>query len=184
MAVFRGRYTADPDPAEHAGLVLFHIGIRINQLRKPRDWVPVLLWMPRMLRELYARPELGMLSAEVYNSGRTFLVVQYWRDFDSLKNWAGAHDHRHLPAWRAFNRAARTTEAAGVFHETFVIGAQNSETVYVDMPVMGMARATRHVPIARRGQTAARRLEHSTDLEHRTDFEHSTDDVPAVRVDY
>jgi len=160
--IARGRFTADPDPDQHAGLVLFHIGMRINRLREPHHWVPVLRAMPRMLDELSARPELGLLSFEVFRSGRTFLVVQYWRDFDSLNSWARSGDQPHLPAWRAFNRAARRSDAAGVFHETFLIGTQNSETVYVDMPVMGMARATRHVPIARRGQSAAHRIDPTT----------------------
>ncbi|MCY7287068.1 MAG: DUF4188 domain-containing protein [Cryobacterium sp.] len=161
VMIARGRFTADPDPNEHAGLVLFHIGIRINRFREPQTWVPALLAMPRLLRELAAKPELGMLSAEVYNAGRIFLVVQYWRDFESLNNWASNIDHPHLPAWRAFNRAARRSDAAGVFHETFIIGAQGSESVYVDMPVIGMARATAHVPIARRGQTSAHRLDNN-----------------------
>lgn len=156
--IARGRHTGDPDPDQHAGLVLFHIGMRINRLRAVRTWLPVLLGMPRMLRELSAHPELGLLSFEVFRSGRTFLVVQYWRDFASLDTWARSADNLHLPAWKAFNRAARRSDAAGVFHETFVIGAHGSETVYVDMPVMGLARATRHVPIARRGQSAAHRI--------------------------
>ena len=157
--VVRGRHTAQPDPDAHAGLVLFHIGMRINRLRAVRTWLPVLAAMPRMLRELSAHPQLGLLSFEVFRSGRTFLVVQYWRDFASLNAWARAADDLHLPAWRAFNQAARRSDAAGVFHETFVIGAQGSETVYVDMPVMGLARATRHVPIAGRGQSAAHRID-------------------------
>jgi quinol monooxygenase YgiN len=158
-AIARGRFTAQPDPDEHAGLVLFHIGMRINRLRSPRTWLPVLLAMPRMLRELSAQPELGLLSFEVFRSGRTFLVVQYWRDFAALDAWARSADAPHLPAWRAFNRAARRSDAAGVFHETFVVGVHGSETVYVDMPVMGLARATRHVPIAARGQSAAHRID-------------------------
>lgn len=161
-AVVRGRFTADLDPDEHAGLVLFHVGMRINRLREPRTWVPVLLAMPRMLRELTAHPELGLLSFEVYLSGGTILVVQYWRDFDALNSWARSGDAPHLPAWRAFNRAARRGDAAGVFHETFVVGAEGSEAVYVDMPVMGLARATRHAPIERRGQSAAHRMDPAT----------------------
>lgn len=161
-AIARGRHTADLDPDEHSGLVLFHIGMRINRLRAVRTWLPVLLGMPRMLRELSTRPELGLLSFEVFRSGRTFLVVQYWRDFAALDAWARSADELHLPAWRAFNRAARRCDAAGVFHETFVIGAAPVETVYVDMPVMGLARATRQVPVARRGQSAAHRIDPAT----------------------
>ncbi|MGW4528017.1 DUF4188 domain-containing protein [Amycolatopsis sp. NPDC004378] len=154
----RGRFTAHPDPEHHNGLVLFHIGMRINRLRSPHTWLPVLLAMPRMLRELSAHPELGLLSFEVFRSGRTFLVVQYWKDFASLTAWARAADAPHLPAWRAYNRAVRHSDAAGVYHESFVIGDHGCEAVYVDMPVIGLARATRHVPIATRGQSAAHRM--------------------------
>ncbi len=156
--IARGRFTADPDPDEHTGLVLFHLGMRINRLRAVRTWTPVLAAMPRMLRELSAHPELGLLSYEFFRSGRTVLVVQYWRDFAALNAWSRSDDAPHLPAWRAFNRVARRSDAAGVFHETFLVGAHYSETVYVDMPVMGMARATRHVPIAR-GESAAHRID-------------------------
>ena len=160
-AIVSGRHTADPDPVGHSGLVLFHIGMRINRLRSPRSWLPVLVAMPRMLRELSVHPELGLLSFELFRSGRTFLVVQYWRDFASLDAYARSPASSHLPAWRAFNRAARSSDAVGIFHETFVVGAENSEAVYVDMPVMGLARATRHVPIAQRGQSAAHRIDSS-----------------------
>lgn len=170
-ALARGRFSAAPDPDRHAGLVLFHIGMRINRLRAPRTWLPVLLAMPAMLRELSQRPELGLLGFETYRSGRTFLVVQYWRDFASLTAWARDTDAPHLPAWRAYNRAVRRSDAAGVFHETFTIGAGGSEAVYVDMPVMGLARATAHVPIAHRGQSAARRMDATVP------------DVPAVDPD-
>lgn len=168
--IARGRHTADLDPDADTGLVLFHIGMRINRLRAVRTWLPVLLGMPRMLRELSARPDLGLLSFEVFRAGRTFLVVQYWRDFAALDAWARSADDLHLPAWKAFNRAARRSDAAGVFHETFVIGPAQVETVYVDMPVMGLARATRHVPISRRGQSAAHRIDPDTP------------DTPAVEV--
>ncbi len=184
-AVARGRFTAELDPDEHAGLVLFHIGMRINRIREPRTWVPV-LHIPRMLRELTAHAELGLLSFEVYRSGRTVLVVQYWRDFDALNPWARSADAPHRPGRAVLARLRRAEllgsvrrrpAPAGVARvqpggpsqrrrwglpRDFVIGAGGSETVYVDMPVMGLARATRHGPIERRGQSAAHRLDPAT----------------------
>lgn len=162
-----GRHSADLDPEQHAGLVLFHVGMRINRLRAVHAWAPVLLAMRRMLVELTAHPELGLLDFSVFRSGRTFLAVQYWRDFAALDAFARTTDQPHLPAWRAYNRAARTSDAVGVFHETFTVGT-SWETVYVNTPVMGMARATRHVPIGHRGQSAAHRIDRRTP------------DVPAV----
>ena len=38
--------------------VVFLIGMRINKLWKVRKWLPVFVAMPRMLRELEARPRI------------------------------------------------------------------------------------------------------------------------------
>jgi hypothetical protein len=99
-AVTPGRTTADaPD-----GIVLFLIGVRLNRPWKLHRWLPVFAAMPRMLSELYRQPELGLLSARTYLSGRTVLLVQYWQDAEKLDAYATARDLAHLPAWRAFNR--------------------------------------------------------------------------------
>jgi hypothetical protein len=46
--------------------------------------------MPRMLKELYRRPELGFLHAEMWFS-RTIILLQYWRTTEHLladsKSW-------------------------------------------------------------------------------------------------
>ncbi len=159
MTVVPGRWSARPDAERDADLVLFLIGARFNKPWQVRSAVPVFLAMPRMLRELSAHPETGFVRGETYLSGLTVLVVQYWRSFDQLTMWARAPEELHLPAWRAFNAAARTSTAVGVFHETYRVGATGSEAVYVDMPVMGLAAATEHVPVERRGQSAARRID-------------------------
>ncbi|MES2584289.1 MAG: DUF4188 domain-containing protein [Pseudomonadota bacterium] len=41
--------------------------------------------MPRMLAELQAKPELGMLGGEMW-FGRTTILVQYWRSMDHVWN--------------------------------------------------------------------------------------------------
>lgn len=160
-----GRWSAASDAARHDGLVLFHIGMRINRWRAVRAWWPVFAAMAPMLSELARHPELGMLGAQSHWSGRTLMVVQYWRDLDALTGYSRAADRAHLPAWQAFNRAARAARAAGdraaavgIFHETYLIGAGQSEAVYVNMPVAGLAGATAHVPVGRRGDTAIERL--------------------------
>jgi hypothetical protein len=149
-----GRMTADAP----AGTVVFLIGMRLNRLRRVRSWAPVAAAMPRMLAELARQPELGLLGARTYVSGRTVLTVQYWRSAADLDRYARARDHEHLPAWREFNRRTRDNGDVGIFHETYVTGAH--ETVYVGMPAgFGLAGATSTVPIARRGQRAAHRLD-------------------------
>src|SRR4051794_41832441 len=118
-AVVAGRQTAVGD----RDVVVFLIGMRINKLRALRQWWPVFVAMPRMLRELASRPELGLLHAQTYLSGRTIQVVQYWRSTEDLLAYSHAADQEHLPAWRAFNRRARGVDAGGNFSQTYVLPA-------------------------------------------------------------
>lgn len=135
----RGERLSD---AHDGPVVLFLIGMRINRWHRPDKWLPVARAMPRMLAELYARPELGLLGHETALSGwRTLLTIQYWRDFDALHAYAHAKDQAHLPAWGAFNRASRGNDAVGIFHETYVVPEGAHESIYVDMPRFGLGRA-------------------------------------------
>lgn len=153
MTVERGRFTADFD----GDFVVFLIGMRVNRVRAVRSWLPVARAMPPMMRLLGARPELGCLGQQSW-FGRTTLLVQYWRDFESLSRFARDDSLPHLEPWRRFNRAARSTDAVGFWHETFQVRAGRYEAVYVNMPVFGFAAATRHVPVSGRGQTAGLRI--------------------------
>ena len=63
--------------------VVFLIGMRINSLVRVDRWLPVATAMPRMLKELQRRPELGLLHYEIWG-GRTTLVLQYWRSIEQL----------------------------------------------------------------------------------------------------
>lgn len=44
---------------------VFLIGMRINRPWLPHKWLPVATAMPRMLKELYTKPELGLISHEM-----------------------------------------------------------------------------------------------------------------------
>ena len=156
MSVFTGRYSA----TIYGDFVVFLIGMRINRPRRIRQWLPVATAMPRMLRELAAHPDLGLLAHRTYVSGRTVLTVQYWRSAEDLDRYARARDHAHLPAWREFNRRVRDNGDVGIFHETYVL--DRHETVYVNMPAdFGLGGATSLMPLASRGQRAAHRLDPS-----------------------
>lgn len=147
--------TTDDAPT---GTVAFLIGVRINRLRAVRRWGPVFAAMPRMLAELERTPELGLLSHQTFLSGRTVMVLQYWRSTGHLDAYARSRDQAHLPAWKEFNRRVRDSGDVGIFHETYVV--DRHETVYVGMPErFGLGGATALVPIARRGQRAAHRLD-------------------------
>lgn len=155
MEIHRGRFTdGHPD-----GVVVFLIGLRINRWWSLRHWWPAFVAMPRMLRELDATPGSGLLGYRLLLGAGGPTVVQYWRDLDALLAYATDVDREHRPAWRAFNeRARRSAGAAGIWHETYAVPAGGHESMYVDMPVSGLAAATRHVPVAARGDRARDRL--------------------------
>jgi hypothetical protein len=117
--------------------VVFLIGMRFNRPWKIHRWLPVVLAMPRMLKELYRQPEMGFLSANLW-FGRTVIVVQYWRSFEALEAYALARDAAHLPAWKAFNQRVGVNGDVGIWHETYLIGPGQYENVYVNMPPFGL----------------------------------------------
>ena len=125
----KGRWTAMRDEPH----VVFLIGMRFNKLWKVWSWLPVFLAMPRMIRELAEKPELGYLGGNVW-FGRTVVFVQYWRSFDALESYARARDSAHLPAWTAFNRAVGSNGDVGIYHETYPIEPGAYENIYVNMP--------------------------------------------------
>ena len=137
--------------------VVFLIGMRINQPLKIHKWWPVAAAMPRMVKELYAKAELGFLHAEMWPS-RTTIMLQYWRSMDQLLAYAKNRDAEHLPAWRAFNQAVGLNGSVGVWHESYRASAGTYENIYVNMPPFGLGRAgTLHEASARR-TTAAEQL--------------------------
>ena len=154
--VNKGRWTAATGAD---GKVLFLIGMRFNQLRKPWKWLPVLVAMPRMLVELQKNPSLGLVGKpRTFLSGRTILVWQYWESFEKLNDYARSAGNLHLPAWRAFNRSVRDNGSVGIFHETVLLSDASLETVYGNMPAFGLGAVTGVVPAGKRGQTSTARL--------------------------
>lgn len=152
--IMTGRQTATVDD----DVVVFLIGMRFNRLRRVRSWLPAFRAMPRMLQELAANPELGLLGVHSFWMGRTILAVQYWRSFEDLTAFARSKDHEHLPAWREFNRLVRDNGDVGIFHETYRVGSGTAESLYANMPRFGLGAAVGTAPVGARGQSAARRM--------------------------
>ena len=151
--VHKGRYTAAVD----GDFVVLLIGMRINRPWKPHKWLPFFVAMPRMLWWLDRHPEAGLLAwSAVWLHGPAF--VQYWRSFEDLNRFARAADQPHMPAWERFNRAIRASGDVGIWHETFKVRAGEYESVYANMPRLGLAAAGEHVPVGSTSQTSARRI--------------------------
>jgi hypothetical protein len=135
--------------------VVFLIGMRVNKPWKIHKWLPVLLAMPRMLRELEAQPESGFLG----HITAVTVIVQYWRSFDHLEAYARSQDRQHWPAWVTFNkRVGNSRGDVGIWHETYQVRAGDYETVYSGMPPFGLGKAGKLVPASGRRDSARGRF--------------------------
>lgn len=141
----------------HEGeLVAFHIGMQINRPWRPDLWLPAFLAMPRMLKELSADPDSGLLGYQLLFGRGGPYVVQYWDSIDKLYAYASDTSREHRPAWAEFNRRARKAPGAvGIWHETLQVS--RAESMYSATRTMGLAAATSVVPVERRHDRAAAR---------------------------
>jgi len=154
--VMSGRFTAEiSDP-----FVVFLIGMRVNQFWALHKWIPVASAMGPMLTALYKYPEKGFLGQETFMRLFPFeiMLMSYWRSFEDLEKFARSPDDPHLESWRQFNHAIGSSGTVGIWHETYLVQAGQYEAVYGNMPVFGLAAATKHVPAVGRKETARRRL--------------------------
>ncbi|AXG09346.1 DUF4188 domain-containing protein [Haloplanus rubicundus] len=138
--------------------VVFLIGMRINSWWKVHKWLPVFLAMPRMLRELDADSERGLLETRTWLGLRAPLLVQYWESFEALESYARDTEGEHLPAWKAFNRRVGEGGDVGIWHETFLVRDGEYEAVYNNMPPTGLGEVGEVVPASGRAETAGGRL--------------------------
>jgi hypothetical protein len=151
--VFEGSYTAENSD----DIVVFLIGMRINKRLAIRKWWPVFSAMPPMIRELYQhKDELGFLSMESYFGLRTTVMIQYWKSTEHLM--AYAKGQKHLTAWNEFNRKVGNNLAVGIYHETYIIKKGNYEAFYRNMPLYGLTKAAKHIPIRKDNNSAKKRL--------------------------
>lgn len=152
--IFPGRWTSQVE----SDLVVFLIGMRVNKPLAFSKWRPVASAMPKMQQELGRHPELGCVHTENW-FGRTTISVQYWRDYESLYAYARNPNQSHLPAWRAFNQAIRDNGTVGIWHETFRVERGGTESIYGNMPRIGLAAAFDHVKVVAGQHSAAKRMQ-------------------------
>jgi len=137
MTVINGRKTADFS----GPVTVFIIGMRINSFLKIGKWWPVFKSMGPMIEELARNKDSGFLGTEyALCSPRQIMLLQYWKDFDSLERYARSKDEKHWPAWVAFNRNIGSDGTVGIFHETYVVQGGAYETVYGNIPSFGLGK--------------------------------------------
>jgi hypothetical protein len=138
--------------------VLFLIGARINRWWKPWIYFPFLTTMPRMLGELAAAPELGLMHVQQHLGPGGATLIQYWRSFEHLEAYARSKQHVHQPVWAWFNQRFGSNGDIGIWHETYLIQPGAYENVYNNMPPYGLGAAGRLVDAVGARQEARQRV--------------------------
>lgn len=154
--IFPGRYTAERE----SSFVVFPIGLRVDRFWNFGKWWWVANAMAPMLKILQENPEKGLLGFESYYrfSPLSSIIVSYWRSFEDLENFARDRDAPHAAAWQRFNREIGADDSVGIWHETYLVQAGQYEAIYSNMPIYGLAAATKHVPVSERADTARTRI--------------------------
>lgn len=130
-------------------LVVIYLGMRAHTFRG----VGTLIGFGSKIRKAVAASPDGLLQHEnvLYSMFPLHVGMrQYWRDFDALEKWARSGAHAEW--WKAFLKDPKGT---GFWHETY---SRNGlvESVYIDMPPVGLASFASVVP-ARGSMFSARR---------------------------
>jgi hypothetical protein len=138
-----GRWTAQID----GDFVVFLIGAGLNRklhlLRSLRD-LGGRRGMKHMLDYLMEHPEKGLLG---YEFGLP-VIVQYWRSWAHLEEFARNTDDPHLKVWRDFWKRVGKDPRTGIWHETYLVRAGEFETVYGNMRPFGLGKAGTLIPLA------------------------------------
>lgn len=111
-----------------------------------------------MLRSLFRNPDSGFLHGEGFIYFGGIGLIQYWRSAEDLERFARSPLDPHLKAWQRFNKAVEKDGSVGIRHEICQVAAGQYEAIYGNMPRLGLAAATAHVPVGKRGDTARERL--------------------------
>ena len=161
MKIHKGRWTVRGDD----DVVVFIIGMRINKPWKVSQWWPVFSAMPKMLKWLDAHPQAGLLGTQqAFKGPLSPIMVQYWRSFEDLENFARSPEAPHLPAWKAFNASVRDSGDVGIWHETYRVSEGQYESIYHNMPPFGLGEVGRLVSATGRHESAAQRMDPGTSL--------------------
>jgi hypothetical protein len=153
--IFPGRYSARIE----GSFVVFRLGMRVNSYFSFWKWLPTLGVLTPVLRTLLrSRPPglLGSFSLFYLSAGRG--IVQYWRTFEDLEAFARSKESPFHELWRRYRQSPGADGTVGLWYEAFLVDPDYYESVYDNMPLAGLARASQHIPAVGRLETARRRL--------------------------
>ena len=153
------RYTVDL--SSYPDLVVIYLGMRVEE---PHGIQTLEVLGPQIRASVEEEPDGLLLHEQIIFSDEPPHVGmrQYWRDFDSLEEWA-----RTLPHKRWWTDYLRDRGGTSFWHETyFRRGGFDSMYVYVDDPPVGFGLFAPRSPAA--GPMFSARQRRDADLDTRT----------------
>ena len=162
--IIRTKFTARFD----GDFVVFLIGARPNRANPfNKGTAAVGKAFQSMVEELENDDSLGYLGGDSYVGVNTrksaTMMVQYWRSYEALQKWTYTRMGAHMKTVEQYMKEDRFDGTNGIWHETYKVRDGEYETVYANMPPMGLALATSAVPEPKMnngpGRMAARRIE-------------------------
>ena len=146
--IIEGRQTASYD----RDVVVFLIGMRVNSLRRAAAVDPGRRRRWGRCCGVDARTRTAGCSRFRTLPGlRQVTMIQYWESVEKLQAFANDAQRTHRPAWTEFYRKAYKGNTVGIWHETYVVPAGNIETIYANMPLLGLGQVSGVAPVNTRG---------------------------------
>jgi hypothetical protein len=155
VQVFPGRFTAEVS----GPFVVFAIGMRLNRLYAIHKWFKPAIDTFRMVRLLGRKPPKGYLGGQLVYYWRGIGMLQYWKTFGHLEEFAKDRSLPHADAWGNLLRQTQTDQTFGYWHETYQIEEGRYECIYGSMPKFGLAQAASHVALTESRDSARGRLQ-------------------------
>ena len=140
MSIFKGKYTSKPEES----FVLFIFGMKINNPFFFWLWLPFNFIFLKMVRRLRKYKDAGMLNAHLFWFWGGVGVIQYWKSFDHLEKFARDKADMHMPNEKRYKKYIGKSGILGVWHETYLVDQDKFETMYFNMPMWGLSKASKH----------------------------------------
>lgn len=120
-------------------ITLFLSGFKVNRPWKFHRRFYLFRLLRQVNRELEACDDIGFLGQQVWR-GNPDISIQYWRSYAELVSFARDKHATHFPAWLKFNEYVAQNGDIGLWHEIYVIQADQMEGLYRNIEPLGLGR--------------------------------------------
>lgn len=156
--ICQGRFTAQISTKISEPFVFLVLGVRINRGLQIWKWFPSIFAALPMIYSQIRYRKTGFLGGQVTYFWPGMGLTQYWASFDDLERYARNKKHPHLRSWRRYNKVIGIDGSVGLWHEAYLVKPGSYEVVYENMPLFGLAAATRQTCIEEGSGMARLRL--------------------------